>query len=86
METISTLDRFRLLFLRPKKSVPPDISTGKQNIDKLSEFRPSYDSGVNIRIVMTVAQNDERGDQGLARTVDKQKLKTDFVRLEKMGF
>ena len=29
------------------------------------------DSGVNIRIGMTAAQNDERGDQGLARTVDK---------------
>ena len=31
------------------------------------------DSGVNIRIGMTAAQNDERGDQGLARTVDKGK-------------
>ena len=27
---------------------------------------------VLMRIGMTAAQNDERGDQGLARTVDKQ--------------
>ena len=29
-------------------------------------------------ISMTAAQNDESGDQGLARTVDKQKLKNRF--------
>ena len=37
-------------------------------------------------IGMTAAENDERGDQGLARTVDKQIKKTDFVRLSNMGF
>ena len=29
------------------------------------------DSRVNMRIGITAGQNDERGDQGLARTVDK---------------
>ena len=38
-----------------------------------------------MRIGMTAAQNDDRGDQGLARTVDKQKLKNGFRATFKHG-
>ena len=53
---------------------------------KSKKNEKTTDSGVNIRIGMTAAQNDERGDQGLARTVDKIRKKTDFVLLSKIGF
>ena len=40
-------------------------------INRAMAHEVSMDNGVNIRIGMSTAQNDERGDQGLARTVDK---------------
>ena len=41
---------------------------------------------VLMRIGMTAAENDETGDHGLARTVDKTSWKADFEPLSNMGF
>ena len=42
-----------------------------QKIKVPAALRQALKNAVFMRIGMTDAQNDERGDQGLARTVDK---------------
>ena len=55
----------RILLKKNKKKAPAALGQALKN-------------EVLMRIGMTAAQNDERGDQGLARTVDKRKLKNGF--------
>ena len=43
-------------------------------------------SRANIHIGVTAGQNDERGDQDVARMLDNNRNKTNFVRLSNMGF